>query len=98
MGWFFNFFFLELEYGKGQSRLTYVCSLVFVLLNRLEGSEYIVQIEEATEPRKERSSVLKQWQMEVTCKILQFGIAVWFPHSSIYLTSDMLIESNSWDV
>lgn len=39
-----------------------------------------------------------QWQMEVTCKILQYGIAVWFPHSSIYLTSDMLIESNSWDV
>lgn len=42
-------FFLELEYGKGQSSLTYVCNLVFVLLNRLEGCEYIVQANEETE-------------------------------------------------
>lgn len=37
----------------------YLCSPVFVLLNKLEGCEFIVQTNEETEPRKERSSILK---------------------------------------
>lgn len=31
-------------------------------------------------------------------KNLQYGIVVWFPHSNIDLTSDMLTENNFWDV
>lgn len=46
-----------------------LCSLVFVLLNKLKGCEFIVQTNEETEPRKEEQCPKIQRQTEVACKI-----------------------------
>ena len=45
-----------------------LCSLVFVLLNKLEGCEFIVQTNEETEPRKEEQCPKIWRQTEVTCE------------------------------
>lgn len=59
--------FLVLEYGKGQNRLPCVCRPVFVLLNKLEGCEF-VQTNQETEPREEQQCPKIWRQMEVIYK------------------------------